>query len=354
MAATIPVDRFGKTPGMAYDQLGRTGLTVSRLALGTWRWAEQGVDGAAADALVGTALEAGITLFDTADVYGVGRCEELLGGALRAHGGRDRQIIATKVHGPMDRSHPNGRGLSRRHILAACDASLRRLGSEWIDCYFIHHPEPGTALDEPLRALDDLVRAGKVRYGGCSNLTGWQIVEALWAAKELGLERFTVAQDGYHLLDRRYDLHTLPAVRRFGLGCLAFSPLAGGLLSARFLGDAPADPSGRDAVQRAGLAAQPRVQALLAACADRARVHGCSLEAFAIAMVLARPGITSAIVGARTPDQLRALTPACSVAVGPDDLRAIDPLAKPGERITPFAADEWVHERSHGPTRFPW
>src|SRR5207302_5419039 len=174
--------------------------------------------------IIDRALDAGINFLDTANVYNEGRSEEATGAALKRNGQRARVILATKVHRPMDATDPNAAGLSRRHIIAECEASLRRLQTDYIDLYQIHRPEPNTPIDETLRALDDLIRAGKVRYIGTSTFGAWQVVEALWASKELGLNRFVTEQPPYNILDRRVERELVPMAQTFGIGLLPWSP----------------------------------------------------------------------------------------------------------------------------------
>ena len=220
-------------------RLGRSGLTVSVVGLGCNNLGRPGtatMEQAGTDAVVGAALDAGITFFDVADIYGAepGLSEERLGTALGSR--RDEVVLGTKFGMEMGGANgPDGgaRG-SRAYIVRAVEASLRRLGTEWIDLYQFHTPDPGTPIDETLRALDDLVRAGKVRYVGHSNRTGWQIAQAEYVARELGTERFVSAQNHYNLLDRRAELEVVPAAAEFGLGVLPYFPLANGLLTGKY------------------------------------------------------------------------------------------------------------------------
>src|SRR5215210_4245796 len=218
---------------MEHRQLGRTGVQVSALCLGCMMFGGRtGPD--ESYAIIDRALDAGINFLDTANVYSRGRSEEITGQALKRNGKRDRVVLATKVHGRMADDDPNAQGTSRRHIIAECEASLRRLGTDYIDLYQLHRPRPEIAIDETLRALDDLVRAGKVRYLGTSTFAAWQLVEALWAAKELGLNRFVCEQPPYNLLDRRVERELLPMCQTYGIATIPWGPLAGGKLTGKY------------------------------------------------------------------------------------------------------------------------
>ena len=185
-----------------YRAFGRTGVKVSPLTLGCMMFGRK-TEFEDSARIIDRAIDAGINILDTANVYSLGKSEEFTGEALVRNGKRDHVVLCTKVHFSMDDADPNYRGNSRRHIVQQCEASLRRLKTDYIDLYQIHRPQPGTAIDETLRALDDLVRAGKVRYIGTTTFAGWQVVEALWCAKELGLNRFVSEQPPYNLLDRK-------------------------------------------------------------------------------------------------------------------------------------------------------
>ena len=212
---------------------GRTGLVVSPLSLGTMEFGSK-IDEPEAAKLLDAAIEAGINVVDTANVYADGRSEEILGRLIGSR--RDQLIVATKFSVPTDSQDPNSGGTSRRTVIAACEASLRRLGTDYIDVYYIHRPFTQTAIDETLRALDDLVRAGKVRSIGSSGTSGWQLVDMLWAAHDLGLNRPVVEQTAYHLLDRRAERDLVPAALTHDTALPVWSPLAGGLLTGKYLG----------------------------------------------------------------------------------------------------------------------
>src|SRR4051812_16145818 len=227
---------------MDYRPLGRTGVQVSKLCLGTMMFGAWGnTDHDDSIRIIHRALDAGINFVDTADVYSAGESEEIVGKALKDR--RDDVVLATKVSVPMD-DDPNHRGNSRRWIVREVEASLRRLGTDWIDLYQIHRPDPATDIDETLGALTDLVRQGKVRSIGSSSFSAGQIVEAQWAARERNLKRFRTEQPPYSLLVRGIELDVLPTARRHGMGILTYSPLAGGWLSGRWTADSsPTSPA---------------------------------------------------------------------------------------------------------------
>ena len=232
---------------MKYRRLGTTGVYVSELCLGAMtfgtQWEMIGALGQSeADALVGRSLDAGVNFFDTADVYSTGDSEEILGRALAAR--RRDVVIATKVRGRMGPG-PNQVGLSRLHIIAACEASLKRLGTDYIDLYQIHRADPETDVDETLSALTDLVRAGKVRYIGCSNLEAWELMKALGVSERRGFERFQCTQSYYAVAGRDIERDTIPLIRDQGLGLLVWSPLAGGFLSGKFTREGARDADAR-------------------------------------------------------------------------------------------------------------
>lgn len=312
--------------------MGRTGLKVSAICLGTMTFGLQ-TDEATAFAIMDRASDGGVTFLDTADVYPlggtletVGRTEEIVGRWLQ--GRRDRYILATKCTGVMGPG-PNDRGSSRRHIIAACEASLRRLQTDYIDLYQMHHADPETPIDETLRALDDLVRAGKVRYLGCSNYRAWQLATALWTSDHLGLARFDCDQPRYNVLYRDIEADLLPLCRAQGVGIIAYNPLAGGFLSGKYQpGEAPREGT-RFTLGRAARMYQARYwrEAQFEAVEElkrffQGREH--SLTQAAVAWVLAQPGVTSAIVGASRPDQLTETLAAASISLDSEEVQALD------------------------------
>jgi len=242
---------------MKTKQLGRTGLKVSEVCLGTMTFGNQ-ADQDTSFAIMDAADAAGVTFFDAADVYPlggdgatVGRTEEIVGNWLRERSARDRIVVATKCRGKMG-PNPNDEGLSRKHIIAACDASLRRLGTDYIDLYQVHSPDESTPIEETLRALDTLVQSGKVRYIGCSNYPAWQLADALWISTSHGLARFESSQPRYNILFRMIEDEIVPLCQAHGVGIIAYNPLAGGMLTGRYRGMRELQEGTRFALRGAG------------------------------------------------------------------------------------------------------
>lgn len=297
---------------MRHVRLGRTGLSVSRLCLGTMTFGLQ-CDEAASRAILDRAAAGGITFLDTADVYPlgggfetVGRTEEILGRWLQ--GRRHEFVVATKCFGAMS-ARPWDRGLSRKHILDAIEGSLRRLRTDYVDLYQLHHPDAETPIDETLRALDDVVRAGKARYVGCSNFHAYQVARALGRSEVLGVARLDSVQPRYNLLFRQIERELLPLCREESLGVIPYNPLAGGFLSGKHHREAGPTPGTRFTLGSAASRYQDRywharefdtVEALRPLAAEA----GLSLAHLALAWVLAEPAVTAPIVGASRPDQL--------------------------------------------------
>ncbi|TYL55436.1 aldo/keto reductase [Nocardioides sp. BGMRC 2183] len=323
----------------ALRRLGRSGLAVSAVGLGCNVLGRKGAASESqegSDRLVGAAIDAGITLFDCADTYGAtpGLAEERLGRALGSR--RDEVVVATKFG--MDMRGANGpdfgaRG-SRRYIRTAVEASLRRLGTDHIDLYQFHTPDPATPIEETIAALDELVTAGKVRYLGHSNQAGWQIAQAEYVARELGAERFVSSQNHYNLLDRRAELEVLPAGRAFGLGVLPYFPLANGLLTGKYAsGKAPEGT--RLSVTRQHLleeAVSPRMQAYGRFAEER----GIDGVAVAIGWLLAQDPVASVIAGATRPEQIEANAAATSWTPTPADLAELDDLFPAPDKVALF------------------
>ena len=314
--------------------LGRTGLQVSSLCLGTMTFGLQ-CDEATSFTIMDRAYEGGIDFFDTADVYplggtheSAGRTEEIVGRWMRDRGVRDDIVLATKCAGAMGPG-PNDIGLSRFHITRAVEESLRRLGTDVIDLYQVHSFDPRTPIDETLRALDDLVRSGKVRYIGCSNYPAWRLSAALATSDRLNIARYDSLQPRYNLLFREIETELLPLCQSEGLGVIVYNPLAGGFLSGKYeKGDEPQENT-RFQLGTAGRMYQYRywqdaqfdaVDQLKAVAGGR----GVSLAALAIAWVMAQPAVTSAIVGASSPDQLAASFEAAQLEMDDDLLKALD------------------------------
>jgi aryl-alcohol dehydrogenase-like predicted oxidoreductase len=334
---------------MEYRNLGRTGVKVSSLCLGCMMFG--GKTGETDSfAIIDRALDAGINFLDTANVYSRGRSEEVTGAALKRNGKRQRVVLATKVHGRMDDDDPNMEGNSRRHIIEQCDASLRRLQTDYIDLYQIHRPRPEIPIDETLRALDDLIRAGKVRYIGTSTFAAWQVMEALWIAKELGLNRFVCEQPPYNLLDRRIERELLPMAQTYGIATIPWSPLAGGLLTGKYSRNEPPPADSRFGELEQSPHLQRRWQERLFDITEglepMAKSKGCSMAQLALAWCMNQPGVTSPIIGPRTMEQLEDNLGAFDVEITDEDRAAIDKLIPPGEMVSPF------YEAAFGPHPF--
>jgi len=290
--------------------------------------------------IIHRALDAGITFIDTADVYSQGESEEIVGRAL-AGGRRDQVVLATKVHGQMG-DDPNAQGNSRRWIIRECEASLRRLQTDWIDLYQIHRPDPSCDIDETLGALTDLVRAGKVRAIGSSTFPPSQIVEAQWVAERRGRERFLCEQPPYSMLVRGVEAEVLPVCQQYGMGVIPWGPLCGGFLSGGYRLGQPAPGSLRSQrlPQRFDLSLpgnQRKLEAAdaLAHLADQA---GISLIHLAIAFVLRHPAVTAAIIGPRTMEHLESQLGAADVTLDEATLDRIDEIVPPGTNVNPADA----------------
>jgi aryl-alcohol dehydrogenase-like predicted oxidoreductase len=321
---------------MEHRPLGRTGVQVSKLCLGTMMFGAWGnTDHDDSIRIIHRALDAGINFVDTADVYSAGESEEIVGKAL--NGRRDDVVLATKFFMPMGED-PNRRGGSRRWIIQAVEGSLRRLGTDWIDLYQVHRPDPGTDIDETLGALTDLVQQGKVRYIGSSSYSAGEIVEAQWAARDRRRERFRTEQPPYSLLVRGIELDVLPTAARHGMGILTYSPLAGGWLSGRWDADAtPTSPARRRLAARFDMSRPENQRKLEAtqALAEVAGDAGVSLLELAIAFVVNHPAVTSAIIGPRPMEQLDGQMPAADLALDAAVLDRIDEIVRPGVNINP-------------------
>lgn len=330
---------------MEHRLLGRTGVRVSPLCLGAMMLGPWGNDDRAdATRIIHRAIDAGINFIDTADIYSGGVSEEIVGQAVAAR--RDEVFLATKLFIPMSEA-PNERGGSRLWIMRAVEDSLRRLGTDHIDLYQVHRPDPDTDVEETLGALTDLVRQGKVRYIGSSSYSGSQIVEAQWASRERGLERFVTEQPPYSLLVRGIEEDVLPTARRHGMGTLSYSPLAGGWLSGRRRkGEAPSPASTARPSARFDMSspANRRKLDVVEDLALLAQDAGLSLIEMAIAFVLDHPGITSAIVGPRTMEQLESYLPAAEISLPADVLDRIDEIVAPGVTLNPDDNSYGAHE----------
>jgi aryl-alcohol dehydrogenase-like predicted oxidoreductase len=326
---------------MEYRTLGTTGVRVSTHCLGAMMfgsWGNTDVD--ACVRMVHEALDAGINFVDTADVYSAGESERIVGKALAER--RDEVVLATKVHGRIGPGK-NDEGNSRLWITREVESSLRRLGTDHIDLYQIHRPEPQTAIDETLGALTDLQRAGKIRYFGSSTFPGWQLEEAAWVAERNGLSRFRTEQPPYSIFVRQIELDVLPVAQRLGTGVLVWSPLCRGWLTGRYRREAfDRSPEARAArVGGRGMGWQfdesrPEIQRKLDLVEELAKLAaeaGVTMTHMAVAFALAHPGVTSAIIGPRTPEQLADLLSGADVRLEPAILDAIDELVAPGTLV---------------------
>jgi aryl-alcohol dehydrogenase-like predicted oxidoreductase len=321
---------------MENRSLGRTGVSVSPLCLGAMMFGAWGeTDHDESIRIIHRALDAGINFVDTADVYARGESEEIVGKALSG-GRRENVVLATKVHGKMG-DDPNEFGNSRRWIVREVENSLRRLGTDWIDLYQIHRPEEDTDIDETLGALTDLVRAGKVRYIGSSTFPASQIVEAQWVAERRNRERFVCEQPPYSLLTRAVEADVLPTCRRYGMGVIPWSPLAGGWLSGKYRKDADVPESRRAQMlpSRYDMSLPGNQRKLDAAdalgrLADEA---GMTLIEMALAFVIRHPAVTAAIIGPRTMEHLESQLTAADVELADDLLDKIDEIVPPGVNL---------------------
>jgi aryl-alcohol dehydrogenase-like predicted oxidoreductase len=336
---------------MDYRSLGRTGMQVSPLCLGAMMFGAWGEpDHGRSVAVIHRALDSGINFIDTADVYSRGESETIVGKAL-AGGRRDGVVLATKFHGPMDGTgfgttatggDPNQRGNSRRWIVQEVENSLRRLGTDWIDLYQVHRPDPATDVEETLSALTDLQRAGKIRAFGSSTFPAHEVVEAQWTAERRGLGRFVTEQPPYSLLARGIEADLLPVAQRYGMGVLPWSPLAGGWLSGRYRRGQEAPVSrraermpGRYDLDDPGNQRKLDAADALAVLAEEA---GLSLIHLALAFVLQHPAVTSPIIGPRTLEHLDSQLGAAEVTLSSDVLDRIDEIVPPG--VTFSSADQ--------------
>ena len=317
---------------MKFRQLADTGVFVSELCLGAMTFGGKGqiweniggLDQAAADGIVHRALDAGINFIDTADVYSAGESETMVGKAIA--GRRHDLVLATKVRGRMGQG-PNQVGLSRVHIINSVEASLKRLGTDYIDLYQIHRYDWLTNIEDTLRTLDDLVRAGKVRYIGCSNLPAWYLMKSLAVSREQRLERFKCTQSFYSLAGRDLERETLPLLKDQGLGLLVWSPLAGGFLSGKFTRE-----GGDETARRAKFDFPPidkdKGFAILDVLGPIAKAHGVSVPQVALAWILANDAVTSVIIGARKITQLDDNLKSIDVTLTAEDLKALDDVSK--------------------------
>jgi aryl-alcohol dehydrogenase (NADP+) len=318
---------------MQYRPLGRTGIQVSPYCLGAMMFGKlANPDHDECVRMIHKALDFGINVIDTADRYSAGESEEIVGKALQ--GRRDRIVLATKVHGPMG-DDPNMQGNSRRWITRAVEDSLRRLQTDYIDLYQIHRPSPDTDVEETLSVLTDLMREGKVRAIGASTFPASDIVEAQWIAERRGLARFRTEQPPYSILNRSIEREVLPACQRYGMGVLAWSPLAKGMLTGRYRKGAPQPDTLRAKYFPKAMSDEGSLDAV-EALIPLAESAGLSLMHMALAFVVAHPALSAAIIGPRTMEQLDGLLAGAEVTLSDDLLDAIDAIVPPGVDVAPL------------------
>jgi aryl-alcohol dehydrogenase-like predicted oxidoreductase len=332
---------------MVYRSLGRTGVQVSPLCLGAMNFGGP-TNEAESIAIIDAAIDGGINFIDTANVYNAGESERIVGEALKRNGKRDEIVLATKVHGVVGPG-PNDRGVSRYHIIKAAEDSLRRLQTDHIDLYQIHRPVAEIPPDETLRALDDLVRSGKVRYIGCSTFPAWMVMEALATSAELRLARYISEQPPYNLLDRRIENELVPLCQKYGLAILPWSPLAGGILAGRYA-DGTYPQGSRADRNGAGSPFAQRItpKALEAAkrVAQLAAEQGLTSSQLALLWVKDQPGITSPIIGPRTLEQLKEHLGVLERTLDPAVAAALDTVVGPGNAVSDFHnSNPWMRAR---------
>ena len=343
---------------MEYRQLGRSGLRVPVLSLGTGtfggrgemfsKWGTTDID--EATRLVDVSLDAGMNFFDTADVYSAGASEEILGAAIK--GRRDQVLISTKATLPMGGGE-NDHGSSRYHLIRACEASLRRLDTDYIDLYFMHFPDTVTPVEETVRALDDLVRAGKIRYVGCSNLSGWQVMKSLAVADRHGFSRYVSYQGYYSLVGREYEWELMPLALDQGLGTMVWSPLGWGRLTGKIRrGQAPKE--GR--IQQGGAAGGPLVDdALLYDVVDvldeLAQETGRTVPQIALNWLLQRPSVANLVIGARNEEQLKQNLGAVGWKLAPEQIARLDAVSR-REPVYPYVHARGFPQRVITPTQW--
>ncbi len=317
---------------MEYRNFGRTGVKVSKLCLGTMNFGGK-TEEKPSIKIIERAIDEGINFIDTANVYSRGISEKIVGKALKQSDKRRRIFLATKVHGTMADNDPNMKGNSRRHIIQQCEASLKRLQVDHVDLYQIHRPSSQVPIDETLRALDDLIKAGKVRYIGTSTFSAWQHTEALWVAKELGLNRFVSEQPPYHLLDRRIERELVPMALTYGFAIIPWSPLAEGFLTGKYKRNEPRPEGARYNVNErsewADRCFTDKNFDIVETIEKLAENKGCTPSQLSLAWNAAQPGITSPIIGPRTMEQLEDNLGALDVELTEEDNCIIDDVAPP-------------------------
>jgi aryl-alcohol dehydrogenase-like predicted oxidoreductase len=345
---------------MEYRNFGRTGVQVSELCLGCMNFGAQTPDDESMD-MIDYAIDQGINFLDTANVYSRGASETVVGKALKRNGKRNQIFLATKVHGRMDDDNILAAGSNRLHIIEQCEASLRRLQTDHIDLYQIHRPISDTAIDETLRALDDLIRAGKVRYIGTSTFPAWGVMESLWVAKELGLNRFVSEQPPYHLLDRSIERELIPMAQSYGLAILPWSPLARGFLAGKYKRgeEIPGDSRfARDSnirntafVERTKQHFSDMAFAVLDAITELAEEKDCTPSQIALAWCAGQPGVTSPIIGPRTTEHLKDNLSSVEIKLSDDDRLRLDAVSEPEQAIVPYYSGKMIDFK---PPQYRW
>lgn len=335
---------------MKYRNLGRSGLKVSEICLGTMTFGHT-TDETEARAIVDAALDAGVNFFDTANGYTKGASETILGEILK--GRRQQAVIATKGFNPMS-DGPNDSGGSRQHLMQAVDDSLRRLQTDYIDVYYIHHVDADTPLDETLRALDDLVRQGKIRYIACSNYEAWRLMEAMWISDTKGFERFVCYQPQYNLVVRDIEAELVPVCELKGIGIVPWGPLAGGFLTGKYKPGERSAPGSRSEENWVfmGRMFGPNADATLAKLLELSDQLACTPGALAIRWVLEQTAVSSAIVGARTSEQFKSSLKAASLSAPEDVLKQLSEVSELPARY-PQSMESGMRKRRSDAVKIP-
>jgi aryl-alcohol dehydrogenase-like predicted oxidoreductase len=330
---------------MEYRNLGRTGVKVSPLCLGAMNFPDPSGETESLE-IINRALEAGINFIDTANVYNQGGSEKIVGRALVENSLRDEVVLATKVYGRMGEG-PNDQGVSRFHIIKSCEDSLRRLQTDHIDLYQLHRPGLTVPQDETLRAFDDLIRAGKVHYIGCSTHPVWMVMEALAISEQYGLNRYISEQPPYNLLDRRIENELVPLAQKYDLALLPWSPIAGGILASRY-NDPESFPEGSRASRGEWFARRVNQKGIEVAVklAEMAAERGYTVSQLALLWVKDQPGVTSPIIGPRTMDHLEDALGILDKNLDESDIPLFDELVHPGNAVSDFHnTNDWMKAR---------
>ena len=331
---------------MEYRDLGRTGVKVSPLCLGAMNFPEPSGEQESLE-IINRALDGGINFIDTANVYNRGESEKIVGRALKENGRRDEVVLATKVFGTMSDTDLNAQGASRYHIIQSCEDSLRRLQTDHIDLYQLHRPSQNIPQDETLRAFDDLIRAGKVRYIGCSTHPAWKVMEALAISDKFGLNRYISEQPPYNFLDRRIENELVPLSQKYGLALLPWSPLAGGILAGRY-NDPKNYPAGSRAERADWFARRVNQKGIEVAIkvGEMAAERGLTISQLALLWVKDQPGVTAPIIGPRTLAHLEDAIGILDQSLDEADIPLFDALVHPGNAVADFHnSNDWMKAR---------